>query len=150
MPMLSRNDPRLSADAERRKSRQRSRVTNGSVLLPGIDGRSVWVRRCKDIITSHLCDLGGEENTSEAERSIIRRASVITVELERLQAGFAAAGEASAEELDLYQRTAGNLRRLLEAVGLQRRAKQVTPTVGEYLRQEVLNDSSNPYAQSAQ
>jgi hypothetical protein len=150
MPMLSRNDPRLSADAERRKSRQRSRVTNGSVLLPGIDGRSVWVRRCKDIITSHLSDLGGEENTSEAERSIIRRASVITVELESLEARFAAAGEASAEELDLYQRTAGNLRRLLEAVGLQRRAKQVTPTVGEYLRQEVLNDSSNPYAQSAQ
>ena len=143
MPMLSRNDPRLSADAERRKSRQRSRVTNGSVLLPGIDGRSVWVRRCKDIITSHLSDRGGEENTSEAERSIIRRASVITVELERLEARFAAAGEASAEELDLYQRTAGNLRRLLEAVGLQRRAKQVTPTLGEYLSQEVLNDSSD-------
>ena len=150
MPMLSRNDPRLPADAERRKSRQRSRVTNGSVLLPGIDGRSVWVRRCKDIITSHLSDLGGEENTSEAERSIIRRASVITVELERLEARFAAAGEASAEELDLYQRTAGNLRRLLEAVGLQRRAKQVTPTLGEYLSQEVLNDSSGPSAQSVQ
>ena len=123
---------------------------HGSVLLPGIDGRSVWVRRCKDIITSHLSDLGGEENTSEAERSIIRRASVITVELERLEARFAAAGEASAEELDLYQRTAGNLRRLLEAVGLQRRAQQVTPTLGEYLRQEVLNDSSDPSAQSAQ
>jgi hypothetical protein len=153
MPIIPKNNPHLSADArlpERRKSRQRSRVTNGSVLLPGADGRSVWVRRCKDIMISHLSDLGGQENTSEAERSIIRRASVMTVELERLEARFAAAGEASAEQLDLYQRTAGNLRRLLEAVGLRRRPRHVLPTLGEYLCQEVLNDSSDQSTKSAQ
>lgn len=109
-------------------SRQRSRVTNGSVLLPGIDGRSPWVRRCKDVIALHLSDLGGVDNTSAAERSLIRRASVLTVELERLEARFAGAGEADAGDLDLYQRTAGNLRRLLEAVGIQRRAKDITPS----------------------
>jgi hypothetical protein len=109
-------------------------MTNGSALLPGVDGRSAWVRRCKDIIEAHLSDLGGEDNTSAAERSLIRRASVMTVELERLEARFAAAGEASAEALDLYQRTAGNLRRLLEAVGLQRRARDVT-TLADYLQQ---------------
>ena len=109
-------------------ARQRSRVTNGSVLLPGIDGRSPWVRRCKDVIALHLSDLGGVDNTSAAERSLIRRASVLTVELERLEARFAGAGEADAGDLDLYQRTAGNLRRLLEAVGIQRRAKDITPS----------------------
>ena len=25
-------------------------VTNGSALLPGVDGRSAWIRRCKDLI----------------------------------------------------------------------------------------------------
>ena len=60
--------------------------------------------------------LGGESNTSTAERSIVRRASVLTVELERLEQKFALAGQADVEDLDLYQRTAGNLRRLLEAV----------------------------------
>jgi hypothetical protein len=50
--------------AERLKSRQCSRVTNGSALLPRVDGRSAWVRRCKDIIEAHLSDLGGEHNTS--------------------------------------------------------------------------------------
>src|SRR6202045_4159049 len=84
-----------SAAAEESKSRQRSRVTNGSALLPGVDGRSAWVRRCKDIIEAHLSDLGGEDNTSAAERSLIRRASVMTVELERMEARFAVAGEAS-------------------------------------------------------
>jgi hypothetical protein len=78
------------------------------------------------VIESHLSDLGGEDNTSAAERSIIRRASVMTVELERMEAIFAVAGEAQPEKLDLYQRTAANLRRLLEAIGLQRRSKDVT------------------------
>jgi len=115
------------------KDRQRSRITNGSALLPGVDGRSAWIRRCKDIIAAHLSDLGGEANTSAAERSIIRRASVLTVELERLEARFAVAGEANTDDLDLYQRTAGNLRRLLEAVGIERRARDVGPTLSQYL-----------------
>jgi hypothetical protein len=35
--------------------------------------------------------------------------------------------------LDLYQRTAGGLRRLLEAIGIQRRPRDVTPTLDQYL-----------------
>jgi hypothetical protein len=126
-----------SAAAERSKSRQRSRMTNGSALLPGVDGRSAWVRRCKDIIEAHLSDFGGEDNTSEAERSLIRRASVMTVELERMEARFAVAGEASPDDLNLYQRMAGNLRRLLEAIGLQRRAKDVGPSLVDLIRQDL-------------
>jgi hypothetical protein len=114
------------------KDPQRSAIGNGSALLPGVDGRSAWVRRCKELIADHISDCGGEDSTSAAERSIIRRAAVLTVELERLELKFAQAGEASVDDLDLYQRTAGNLRRLLEAIGLQRRAKPV-PSLQEYL-----------------
>jgi hypothetical protein len=113
-------------------ARQRSRIANGSALLPGVDQRSAWVRRAKEIIAAHTNDLGGEDNTSTAERSIIRRASVMTVELERLEAKFATSGAAGDSDLDLYQRTAGNLRRLLEAVGLQRRPRDISvPTLSE-------------------
>jgi hypothetical protein len=52
-----------------------------------------------------------------------RRASVLSVELERMERQFALAGEASSDELDVYQRVANSLRRLLEAVGLQRRPR---------------------------
>jgi hypothetical protein len=128
------------AVVERRPSRQRSRVTNGSALLLGTDGRSAWVRRCKDIISAHLNDR--PNNTSEATRSIIRRASVITVELERLEVKFAQAGEASAHDLDLYIRAAGNLRRLLEAVGLEREPRDVTPSLHEYLASLPAQDST--------
>jgi hypothetical protein len=44
--------------------------------------------------------MGGVDNTSAAERHIVRRACVLIVELERLEGKFAQAGEASAEDLD--------------------------------------------------
>jgi hypothetical protein len=109
-----------------RKPTARSRITNGACLLPGVDGRSLWARRAHDLLALHLSDLGGADNVSEAERSIVRRAAIIETELERMETAFANAGEASAEALDLYARTAGNLRRLLESVGLQRRAKEIS------------------------
>jgi hypothetical protein len=132
-PESSTDRPADRPAARPRKDPQKSRVTNGSALLPGVDGRSPWIRRCKDVIAAHLSDLGGVDNTSAAERSIVRRVAVLTTELERLEAKFALAGAASADDLDLYQRTAGNMRRLLEAVGLQRRQRDVS-TLGEVLR----------------
>lgn len=109
------------------KSRTRSRMTNGSAVLPGIDGRSAWVRRLRDLIELHTSDLGGPAAVSMAEQSVVRRASTLVVELEMLEARFAEAGGATADELDLYARVSGNLRRLYEATGLQRRARDVTP-----------------------
>lgn len=108
----------------------RSRVTNGSALLPDTDGRSAWSRRLRDLITIHLSDLGGEDAVSEAMKAIVRRASVLTVTLERIESGWAKKAdkdeEPSAAEIDLYQRASNSLRRLLESVGLERKAKDVT------------------------
>jgi hypothetical protein len=101
--------------------------------LSGVDGRSVWARRFRDIIDEHVADLGGHDAVSAAERSLIRRAAALSVELERLETRFALDGEASPQDLDLYQRTAGNLRRLLETVGLERRAKEITPDLRDYV-----------------
>ena len=113
------------AEVEGQKSKARSRISNGSAILPGVDGRSTWVRRLRDLIALHLSDLGGDDVVSEAERSIIRRAAVLETELERLELAFALAGEAEPAQIDLYQRTANSLRRLLESVGLQRRPREV-------------------------
>jgi hypothetical protein len=109
-----------------RKDPQKSRVSNGSALLPGVDGRSAWVRRAKEVIAEHISDLGGADNCSSAERSLVRRASTLTVELERLESKFAAAEMASAADLETYQRCANTLRRLLQAVGLQRRPRDMS------------------------
>ena len=100
--------------------------------IAGGDLRKAWARRFNDILDGHIADLGGEANVSQAELSIARRAATITVELERLESKFAS-GEASDRDLDLYQRASGNLRRLLESVGLQRRQRDVTPTLDQYI-----------------
>src|SRR6516225_8300521 len=81
----------------RRKDPQKSRVANGSAWLTGVDGRSSWVRRFRDCLGDHLSDI---PDASSAERSIIRRASVLEVELERLETKFAQQGEASSDDLD--------------------------------------------------
>ncbi len=125
--------PAASAALDTTKSHGRSRISNGSALLAGVDGRSTWVRRLRDLIALHLSDLGGEDAVSEAERSIVRRIATLTVELERMESVFAIAGEALPDQIDLYQRTANSLRRLLEAVGLERRAHDVTPSLADYL-----------------
>jgi hypothetical protein len=122
------------AVTERKLPTAKSKLTNGTTL-PGVDGRSTWVRRLRDLMGLHLSDLGGEDAVSEAEKSIVRRAATLTVELERLELKFAKEGEASTADLDLYQRTSNSLRRLLEAVGLERRMKDVTPNLATYLAQ---------------
>jgi len=115
------------------KLQGRSRVSNGASILPGVDGRSVWARRLRDLIGLHLSDLGGNGAVSEAERSIIRRVATLTVELERMEVGFAVAGQVQPDQLELYQRTANSLRRLLESVGLGHPPRDITPSLHEYI-----------------
>ena len=58
--------PRPRQAVTRTKSPQRSRVTNGSALLPGIDGRSAWVRRSKDLIAEFVSDIPNASPPSAA------------------------------------------------------------------------------------
>jgi len=113
----------LDERPSRRKDAQSEAVANGK-LPPGTDQRRAWARRCNDVIAQHLSDLGGEDNCSAAKRSIIRRVSVMTVELERWEANIAVVGKASADNFKVYQRTADTLRRLLLTIGLERRARE--------------------------
>ena len=117
---------------EQQASKQRSRITNGTAFLPGIDNRSAWCRRAKDVVAAHLADMGGEDSCSAAEHSIVRRIAVLTVQLEALEVRFAV-GEAAASDTDLYIRGSGSLRRLLEVIGIKRVPKNITPSLAEYV-----------------
>ena len=112
----------------------RSRVTNGTGLLPNIDQRSVWCRRFRDIIALHVQDLGGLDLVSAAEASLVRRIACITLECERLESLFGEAGGASEHKIEVYARLSANLRRLLETIGLKRVHRDVTPTLEQYLQ----------------
>jgi hypothetical protein len=112
----------------------RSAKTNGSRLLDHCDHRSARMRRLRDLIGMHISDLGGEDACSAAELSIVRRAALLTLELEVMEGKFDQEGEASLKQLDAYQRTANSLRRLLESIGLKRRSRDITPLPLDYAR----------------
>jgi hypothetical protein len=122
------DNPRTSNASAVSKPEARSRVTNGKVLLPDVDERSLWVRRFRDLLALHLGDLGGADIASEAEKAIARRAACLIVELEQLEQKFATQGASEGGQLDQYQRVSNTLRRLLESLGLERRQRDVTPT----------------------
>jgi hypothetical protein len=118
-----------------RSREQHSRVTNGTSLFAeaGIDLRSAWARRFRDVFELHVSDLGGVDAVSEAEQSICRRISTLTVELERLECRLVKQEAPDDRLLDLYQRVSNTLRRLLETIGLERRQRDVTPDLHKFL-----------------
>lgn len=42
--------------------------------------------------------------------------------------------EGQGVDLDVYNRLAGNLRRLFETLGLERKQRDITPTLADYLQ----------------
>ncbi len=115
----SRTAPRVRRVSTTTKPNARAtQIKNEAAIIAGVRQTSTYVRRFKELLADYLSDIS---NATTAERSILRRAIVIEIELEHLETKFAGNGEATKTDLDLYGRTAGNLRRLLESVGLQRR-----------------------------
>jgi hypothetical protein len=111
----------------------KSKVTNGRrVFAIGGDGRGAWTRRWRDLVELHIADLGGADRMSEAQLSLCRRVSAIEVQLEQMEASMSE-GDLNVD-LDLYNRLAGNLRRILESLGLERKSRDVTPDLKSYLQ----------------
>lgn len=118
-----------------RRSPQRSKLGNGSATLLGAkDERSVYVRRIKEIVADHVDDRGGVESMSASEKSLIRRVAVMTIELEKLETRFAEDPSVGERTLDLYSRTAGNLGRLLDRLGIKRKEQQPLTIAGHLAR----------------
>jgi hypothetical protein len=118
-----------SEPVEPAKPQARSRVSNGSsTFLDGVDGRSALARRYRDLLAEVTSDLGGK--LSAAQDAIARRAVTLCVWCERAEVKMA-----SGEEIDIgeFSTTANAMRRLFADLGLERKARDVTPNLAEYL-----------------
>jgi hypothetical protein len=118
-------------------SKVRSALTNAStVVLGNVDARSAWMRRLRDLIQNHVSDLGGEDVITEAELRLARKAAMLELQTEMMERNWAEQneGEAGPKSLDQYSRAVGSLRRVLATLGLERRQKNITPSVAEYVR----------------
>lgn len=125
--------PRSSANCATVATRApatRSAVTNGRKLFVDGDGRGPWARRWRDLVELHAGDLGGADVLSEAQMSLVRRASTIEIELEAMEGRLSEGKDAN---LDAYARAAGHLRRILESLGIERAKRDLTPDLKTYL-----------------
>jgi hypothetical protein len=117
--------------AKRPQSRVTSLARRGvASWLDGGDKRGPVARRFRDLVALVTSDLGGPTELSEAQRQIIRRIASLAVWCESQEGRMADGDEININE---FQRTSNSLRRLCESIGLQRRAKDVTPSLNEYM-----------------
>lgn len=107
------------------------------LALPGVDGRELWPRQANRTYSAIVAHCGGPETITEIEQITARRVSVMEAELRHLEMRFAALrseGKApTITDLDLYGRLANSQHRLNTALGIERRAKDITPSLSEYL-----------------
>jgi hypothetical protein len=112
----------------------RSRISNGSAILEGIDGRSREARRFRDVLGEIISDLGGHDGLSEGQRQLARRCAMLAVECEKIEA-LGVAGEAI--DLEAYGQLTDRIGRAFQRLGLKRTARDVSPTLNDLLREDL-------------
>jgi len=122
--------PQGNNDLAARKPTARSKVTNGRDVLPEVDGRSAIARRYRDIMSAILIDQGGVDMCSESRRQLVRRFAAAAVLAEQMEARLA-----RGEVIDINEHAllCSTLVRVAQRIGIDRRSKNVTPTLRDYL-----------------
>jgi hypothetical protein len=111
----------------------RSRVTNGKTHFVEADGRGPWARRWSDVLAEIISDIGGHDGLSEGQRQLARRCATIAIACERME-GEAAKGNDI--DLDAYGTLTDRLGRAFGRLGLRRQARDVSPTLSDFLRED--------------
>jgi hypothetical protein len=126
------------------RSRQKSRISNGSDLLPECDGRSAIARRYKDISVAILSEQGGDR-CSEARIQLIRRFAAASVIAEQMEADLA-----NGKQIDIAQHAllVSSCVRIARQIGISRVAKDITPDPLSFARSYANGDGSLPAVES--
>jgi|RhiMetdeSRZDD1v2_1073273.scaffolds.fasta_scaffold191120_4 hypothetical protein len=101
------------------------------LTIDAIDGRTAAAKAVRDTMAAIDSDLGGD--LTAAQRAIVQRAAVTSAVLEDMASQWLATGQLDAA----MWATLSNLeRRLYETLGIERRSKDVTPSIDE-IAQEI-------------
>ena len=115
----------------------RSRISNGQEILPGVDQRLAIARRYRDLVAQIAIDQGGADRCSEVRMQLIRRFASGAVLAEELEARLA---RGEAVDIADHALLSSTLVRLAQRIGINRVAKDLTPSLDDYLRSSTLPD----------
>jgi hypothetical protein len=116
-----------------RKASARSRISNGVQILPDVDGRCAVARRYRDIATQIIVDMGGASQCAEARLQLIRRFAAAAVLAEQMEAQLANGLSINIADHALLTSI---LVRLAQRIGIDRRSRDITPSLSEYLEMQ--------------
>jgi hypothetical protein len=103
------------------------------LTLKDLDARSRAAGYAKQLAGALESDLGGADRLSAAQRQLVQRAAVLSSQCEDFETRYLL-GEAV--ELPDYLAATNCLRRVLLALGLDRKPRDITPSLQAYLAQE--------------
>jgi hypothetical protein len=114
--------------------------------LSDLDRRTRAAALAFDTRDALLDDLGGAETASIGHRQLCQRAAVLAAMLEDSESRFLSGDEI---EIETYLAAINAQRRVLATIGLERRARDVTPGVGAYLAAKAERTAPAPSPASA-
>lgn len=100
------------------------------LTLDGLDRRTAAYRETRKLIDDIEGDLGGRDRLTTGERQLVQRAAVLGAVLTDTESRWI---EGEPIDTTAYCTVVNTLRRVLESVGLKRVARDVTPSVAEYV-----------------
>jgi hypothetical protein len=103
-------------------------LTNGITLE--VRPASFPARRFRDLVNAFVADMGGLDRCSQIKLGLVRRLAATTVQAEMLEARMV-----NGEAIDIATlcTLASTTVRISQRLGLERRARNVTPSLGQYL-----------------
>lgn len=101
--------------------------------IDDLDGRTTAARSAQELRKALSNDLGGPDSLSAMQLAILDNVCLLGAALGHLAASYLA-GEGA--DLALYATLSNSQRRLLADLGLERRAKDITPPLRDYVRKQ--------------
>jgi hypothetical protein len=119
----------------RRTRKGRARL----LTLDSLDGRTAAAHAVRQNIDTLTSDLGGDDQLSEGQRQLVQRAAVCGAIIADFEARWVA-GEPI--PLNEYLAAVNVQRRVLATLGLERRSRDVTPSLDDIKREYALKNAA--------
>jgi hypothetical protein len=111
---------------------RRNRILNREA----IDGRTAVAKAFDSLVDAIHSDLGGEEQLSAIERSLVRAFAGAATTLEHTHCYILSGRPITGGTIAMHAMAVNAMVRVASRLGLQRRSKDVGPTLGDILRRD--------------
>lgn len=113
---------------DRRHLADELRIRTRFLTLADLDRRTNAYKRTQSLISEMTADLGGDSEITTAQRLLIGRAAIAAVMTEDQEVKFLAGGVVDPA---IHATLSNSLRRLLEAIGISRVPRDVSPSLDQ-------------------